>query len=46
MGRIGSVVVNDCNSEDGKSWDFGVIPMNFTKMIANQVMPILTKKIL
>lgn len=43
MPRIGNVVVNETSSVE--KWNIGVIPYNFSKMIGEQIMPIITKKI-
>ncbi len=43
MPRIGNVVINETNYLE--KWNIGVIPYNFSKMIEEQIMPIITKKI-
>lgn len=42
MPRIADVVVKGGQGD----WNIGVIPFNFGKMIGEQIMPIMTKKII
>lgn len=33
MPRIANAVINDTQKQNKRTWDFGIVPLNFSKMI-------------
>lgn len=48
MPRIGCVVSNvikPSSENESSQWNLGIVPLNFSKMIAQEIQPIVGKKI-